>query len=213
MQVDETKPVSESLSDKKQEQKDGMLPAHLFAAKTHEVKLLDFYNTFWSLQLPFSRPPLFASPETFSRFKEAVGKVLPVIDEATAKERALMGSRSGSTSTASAPRSLKRKRGSEPNEETTATEYFFAKFLTSPELLDLEVCSLYISGEASRPNFAFRSPTLTSAANSSSNCLFSSTTFFCSPKIHEPSGQPPETALSSSNSPSNHQKRNGSPTP
>jgi hypothetical protein len=37
--------------------------------------------------------------------------------------------------------SLKRKRELEPGEDTTSAEYFFAKFLTSPELLDLEVNS------------------------------------------------------------------------
>ncbi|KAG1735849.1 hypothetical protein EDD22DRAFT_959880 [Suillus occidentalis] len=34
-----------------------------------------FYTTFWSLQLPFSRPPLFAFPNTFGEFKDAVDKV------------------------------------------------------------------------------------------------------------------------------------------
>lgn len=64
-----------------------------------------------------------------------MNKVLPVIREATAKERALMGSKanlSGSTS-------LKRKREPELNIEPQAQQYFFAKYLTSPELLDLEV--------------------------------------------------------------------------
>lgn len=98
---------------------------------------LEFYNTFWGLQLPFSKPPLFAKPETFPQFKDSVNKVLPVIKEATAKERAMMGSRSNaSTST-----TLKRKREPESDEiNSTNQEYFFAKFLTSPDLIDLEVC-------------------------------------------------------------------------
>jgi THO complex subunit 1 transcription elongation factor len=101
--------------------------SHLF------TNVKEFYNTFWSLQLPFSKPPLFANPATFPEFKEAVTKVLPSIKEATAKERAMMGSsRSGLGS-------LKRKREPETGEDTTTSEYFFAKFLTSPELLDLEV--------------------------------------------------------------------------
>jgi len=54
----------------------------------------DFYNTFWSLQLPFSKPTTFANKGTFEEFKEAVNKVIPFIKEATAKERAMMGSRS-----------------------------------------------------------------------------------------------------------------------
>lgn len=88
------------------------------------------------MQLPFSRPPLFANPSTFLEFKDAVNKVFPVIKEATAKERAMMGSRStGSGSTGS----LKRKREPEIAGERNSSEYFFAKFLTSPDLLDLEV--------------------------------------------------------------------------
>jgi len=101
--------------------------------------MAEFYHTFWSLQLPFSKPPIFTSLEAFPQFKEAVNKVLPLIKEATAKDRAMMGSR---TSAAGAT-SLKRKR--EPDtEETQVTEYFFAKFLTSPDLIDLEVCPLYL---------------------------------------------------------------------
>ncbi len=93
----------------------------------------DFYNVFWSLQLPFSRPPLFANAGTFSSFQEAVNRVLPVIKEHTTKERVMMGSRSG-------PNSLKRKREQSAGEEPISVgEYFFAKFLTSPDLLDLEL--------------------------------------------------------------------------
>jgi len=94
---------------------------------------LEFYNIFWSLQLPFSRPPLFAQPQTYKDFKDAIAKVLPIIKEATAKERAMMGSRGSST----AVNGVKRKR--ELEEGTNNNEYFFAKFLTSPELLELEV--------------------------------------------------------------------------
>ena len=97
------------------------------------INFSDFYNTFWSLQLPFSKPTVFASKAAFEEFKEAVNKVLPFIKEATAKERAMMGSRSS----AGVAATLKRKR--EPEEETNLNEYFFAKFLTSPDLLDLEV--------------------------------------------------------------------------
>lgn len=101
-----------------------------------ESKKQDFYKTFWSLQLPFSRPPIFASQGTFDNFKQAVEKVLPVIKEATTKERAMMGNRASASQ--SAP--LKRKREGEPGEETNTSDYFFAKFLTSPDLLNLEVC-------------------------------------------------------------------------
>ncbi|TFY78462.1 hypothetical protein EWM64_g5550 [Hericium alpestre] len=63
MQVDEKRadgekpaPGAKSI-DKKQDKKD------------------DFYETFWSLQLPFSRPPLFANPSTLAEFKESVNKI------------------------------------------------------------------------------------------------------------------------------------------
>lgn len=62
-------------------------------------------------------------------------KVLPVLKEATAKERVMMGSRSGSGGAGS----LKRKREPQDTGEEIVTDYFFAKFLTSPDLLDLEV--------------------------------------------------------------------------
>ncbi|OJT13963.1 THO complex subunit 1 [Trametes pubescens] len=99
----------------------------------------DFFYTFWSLQLPFSRPHQFSETRTFSAFKTAVDKVLPVIKEATAKERALMGNKS-LHATVGASSQLKRKRAPAAAAESPATsEYYFAKYLTSPELLDLEI--------------------------------------------------------------------------
>ncbi|KIL00784.1 hypothetical protein PAXRUDRAFT_29517 [Paxillus rubicundulus Ve08.2h10] len=99
----------------------------------------DLYKIFWFLQLPFSRPPLFASPSTFDEFKHAVDKVLPVVKEATTKERAMMGNRSSAGQ--SSP--LKRKRDTEPGEETNSSDYFFAKFLTNPDLLNLEIADTH----------------------------------------------------------------------
>lgn len=58
-----------------------------------------------------------------------------MIKEANAKERALMGSKAGAHTTGS----LKRKREPEVVEDNAGKDYFFAKYLTSPELLDLEV--------------------------------------------------------------------------
>ncbi|TFY63371.1 hypothetical protein EVJ58_g3295 [Rhodofomes roseus] len=108
-------------------------------SKAESNKQEEFYNTFWSLQLPFSRPPLFAEPDAFARFKEGVNKALPVIKEATAKERALMGSKTS----AGQPSSLKRKRESEGVEDNAGGEYFFAKYLTSPDLLELEIADTH----------------------------------------------------------------------
>ncbi|KAG6878953.1 hypothetical protein C0992_006308 [Termitomyces sp. T32_za158] len=109
-------------------------------AEKKEEYIVDFYNTFWGLQLPFSKPPLFAKPETFPHFKDSVNKVLPVIKEATAKERAMMGSRAN----ASTATVLKRKREFESEDiNSTNQEYFFAKFLTSPDLIDLEIADTH----------------------------------------------------------------------
>ncbi|GJJ11785.1 hypothetical protein Clacol_006023 [Clathrus columnatus] len=51
------------------------------------------FQTFWSLQTAFSRPPLFARALPFESFRKAVDTVLPAISEATKKERAMMGSK------------------------------------------------------------------------------------------------------------------------
>lgn len=100
---------------------------------------VEFYNTFWSLQLPLSRPTLFAKHETLESFKYAVNIVMPVIKEATVKERAMMGSKT-------VIGTLKRKREESPtsNLDDGNRNYFFAKFLTSPDLLDLEVDLLFM---------------------------------------------------------------------
>lgn len=125
----------------------------------------ELYNTFWSLQLPFSRPSVLTSPVAFNDFKESVNKILPVIKEATAKERAMMGSKATTGLS-----SLKRKRESEEVEETGVTEYFFAKFLTSPELLELEVGVIHIISTSINPD---RSLTLISDAKFFSSFSFS----------------------------------------
>ena len=59
---------------------------------------------------------------------------MPVIKEATIKERAMMGSKAVTGS-------LKRKRETTPvlPDEESNQKYFFSKFLTSPDLLELEV--------------------------------------------------------------------------
>ena len=85
------------------------------------------------MQLPFSKPSVFTEPKTFEAFKESVNKVLPVIKEATVKERALMGKANAGHG------SLKRRRESDISVDADHQGYFFAKYLTSPDLLDLEV--------------------------------------------------------------------------
>lgn len=93
---------------------------------------------------------MFVDPTAFPAFKESVNNVLPFIKEATAKERAMMGNKSVSGNNSNlAPSNSppmvsagsKRKRdGAEAVDEPSSLKsYFFAKFLTSPDLLDLEV--------------------------------------------------------------------------
>ena len=94
------------------------------------------------MQLPFSRPAQFAEPSTFPSFKDAVNRVLPAIKEATAKDRALMGSKVNGIPTAPAG-PLKRKRDAGAPEGAAKSEYYFAKYLTSPELLDLEIADTH----------------------------------------------------------------------
>lgn len=130
--------VASKSSTETMEMKEGKYIIIIFSPVTQHI--LDFYNTFWSLQLPFSKPSQFSLPQTFGEFQDAVNRVLPVIKEATVKERALTGSRTVMTGAAAA-NSFKRKRETEvAAEQTSGKEYFFAKFLTSPDLLDLEVC-------------------------------------------------------------------------
>jgi aldose 1-epimerase len=95
---------------------------------------------------------VFADPEVFPAFKESVNKVLPFIKEATAKERAMMGNKSASNnnnltqspSQTAVTTGSKRKRDAAEavNGSSSLKGYFFAKFLTSPDLLDLEVCGI-----------------------------------------------------------------------
>ena len=74
----------------------------------------------------------------FESFKRSVDYVTPAIKEATVRERAMMGSKSISGN-------LKRRRDTTPtaNIDEGNKDYFFAKYLTSPELLDLEVLTLF----------------------------------------------------------------------
>ncbi|GBE77325.1 THO complex subunit 1 [Sparassis crispa] len=134
-EVEEDKMV---VDEENSEGKEGEESAAAKEAKREQKE--DFYHTFWSLQLPFSWPHAFSEPSAFPAFKDAVAKVLPVIKEATAKERALMG---GKNVASASSRSLKRKRGAEEVALKADREYFFAKYLTSPELLELEVADTH----------------------------------------------------------------------
>ena len=120
---------------------------------TAEDERAEFYQTFWSLQSFFSNPTIFQNPTTMLTFKANVNRVLPVLSEATRKDRQRSGNKG--TAAATALSGAKRKRdpdsggdGVNTNATTGSLEseankkdYFFAKFLTNSDLLDLEVCS------------------------------------------------------------------------
>ncbi|PVG00892.1 hypothetical protein CPB86DRAFT_152194 [Serendipita vermifera] len=97
-----------------------------------------FYKTFWFLQYPFSRPPLFADAGMFIAFQHAVNNTLPILSEATKKERSLAGSKSlAGVKRKRDPMDRHDQRGQVVNEHHK--EYAFAKYLSSPELLELEI--------------------------------------------------------------------------
>jgi hypothetical protein len=118
-------------AEKKAQEKAGTTNPSLRLASILNL-IPEFYNTFWSLQTPFAGPFVFAQANYFEKFRDSVEKVLPVIKEASAKDRAMMGSKAGASAAV-----LKRKRGAD--EASPSEDYFFAKFLTSPDLLELEV--------------------------------------------------------------------------
>ncbi|KZV60179.1 hypothetical protein PENSPDRAFT_594388 [Peniophora sp. CONT] len=108
--------------------------------KEEQGKKDAFYKVFWSLQLPFSRPPVFAGTLSVADFRTAVEAVLPRLKEATAHDRALAG---GKASHEGSTAGTKRKRASDSPDAPGVSDYFFAKFLTSPDLLDLEIADVH----------------------------------------------------------------------
>lgn len=106
-------------------------------------KKAEFYNIFWSLQTYFARPQTFANKDAFPAFKKSVEAVLAVLIEATKKEQAMMGS--GGKGQASSGSKRKFADTQDMAEDTTTGQkYFFAKYLTSPDLLEFEVSSIYL---------------------------------------------------------------------
>lgn len=137
------------------------------AAESAENKKVDFYSAFWSLQTPISAPPSYfqnkkSGDAAIEVFKTNVTKILSVFAEATRKERLSSSSKGASASTSAkvATSGDKRKRdevdgdmpsssdGLDGTAQSSITsnllrnEYFFAKFLTSYNLLELEVGTL-----------------------------------------------------------------------
>ena len=123
-------------------------------SKTELDGRVEFYQTFWSVQKPFSNPSFFQNPDAMATFRANVSKILPVLNEATKRDR------QSSTSKSATPAALagaKRKRDAETESgavevppsrpalekpESSKKDYFFAKFLTNFDLLELEVCAV-----------------------------------------------------------------------
>ncbi|GAA5921157.1 hypothetical protein JCM3775_004118 [Rhodotorula graminis] len=100
-----------------------------------------FYATFWSLQRVFNNPHLLFSPappssssSPLADLQTGVRKTLAAFDAATKKEKELSGTAAKGDKAAPA-------RGGEGAKEADEglEEYFFPKFLTSRNLLDLEL--------------------------------------------------------------------------
>jgi len=77
------------------------------------------FNAFWWLQYPFSRPFVFAEPGTLKAFMKAVDIVLPVLQEASKKDRQMAGGNKDNATNAksTANSGAKRKRGDEGEDE------------------------------------------------------------------------------------------------
>ncbi|KAF8321536.1 hypothetical protein DL93DRAFT_2163154 [Clavulina sp. PMI_390] len=125
-------------------------PAPPTVKLTEEDELIDFYQTFWSVQKPFSNPMSFEDPAVMPMFKSNVTRVLQALGEATKRDR--LSSSSKNTTPAATVAGSKRKREDE-NSLTEAAptapkpdvnkDYFFAKFLTNMDLLELEIADLH----------------------------------------------------------------------
>ena len=116
----------------------------------------DFYATFWSLQTFFSNPPTLFSPppasdvpsssppprNQFQALQDALAQTLDAFAAATKKERELGGT---------THHSIKPPPGEGASDEELE-HYFFPKFLTSRNLLQLEVSSpiAFLSGRGSK---------------------------------------------------------------
>lgn len=107
----------------------------------------ELYTTFWSLQRTFTNPPaLFSSSpastsstpapatDSFAALHTALEKTLIVFSAATKKEKELGGASKNSASAGKQKAKL-----SSEEEDESLEHYFFPKFLTSKNLLELEV--------------------------------------------------------------------------
>ena len=119
-----------------------------------------------------------------------------------------MGSKSNHAS-AGTSGPLKRKRDTAPGQTPSSSQYYFAKYLTSPELLDLEVRVLLIPTCAFSSQIVHRSQTHISADSSFSSYSSSYTTCSPSPRPRRRHGRHRGTARSKSSSRSTTRAQRG----
>ncbi|BGP51070.1 hypothetical protein JCM10450v2_006996 [Rhodotorula kratochvilovae] len=104
-----------------------------------------FYATFWSLQRYFNNPHLLfaagspASSGPLAELQSGVRKTLGAFAAATKKEKELSGAAKDGPAAADAGARGKARDEMTDTEEGALEEYFFPKFLTSRNLLDLEL--------------------------------------------------------------------------
>ncbi len=127
-----------------------------FATRPAAPAADDFYSNFWSLQRFFSNPPLLFAPtpapvastsaaaaptEPFAALQHGLAKTLAEFAAATKKEKALSGKADGKQkAVAVLPEVAAEQVAAELGSEGERLDhYFFPKFLTSRNLLSLEV--------------------------------------------------------------------------
>jgi len=137
--MEDVEPISSDVKKEGSSQPDAPVAP---ASEETEDEKTQFYNTFWSLQAYFARPHLFSSKEAISTFKAATATVMGTLMELSKKEQGP----SGSTAKSAGPSSGTKRKHIDPQHQVASDEpqnvgqdYFFAKFLTSPDLLDFEV--------------------------------------------------------------------------
>lgn len=89
------------------------------------------------MQYPFSKPPTLSESEMFKAFQFSVNAILPILSEASKKERTLAGSKAGTKRKRDVPHHGDIKPS--PAMQDHHKDYAFAKYLSSPELLELEI--------------------------------------------------------------------------
>ncbi|KAK4057367.1 hypothetical protein OIO90_001436 [Microbotryomycetes sp. JL221] len=113
--------------------------SHVDSKDTTDVSKPDFYQAFWSLQQIFSNPTLLFEAQTSStslkQLELGIKQTLEVFGEATKQERKLAGnSKAGKRKATNATL--------DDDVESSLQDYFFPRYLTSRNLLELEIADV-----------------------------------------------------------------------